>query len=68
MSQSSTIVATTEGELMNPEGTQGAKNTFHLPAIRLQPLPTLSPEETQDMKTQDTGPRYLRCTSEERLQ
>ena len=57
MSQLSTIVATTEGELMSPEGTQGGKNTFHLEATRLQPLPTLTPEETQDLKTQDTGPR-----------
>ena len=26
------------------------KNTWHLVAIRLQPLPTVSPEETQDMR------------------
>jgi hypothetical protein len=57
MSQSSAIVATTEGELMGPEGTQGGKNIFHLEAIRLQTLPTLSPEETQGVKTQGTGPR-----------
>ena len=49
-----------DGELVNPEGTQEAKE--HLPtcclaAIRLQPLPAVSPEETQDVKTQDTGPR-----------
>ena len=28
-----------------------------LAAVRLQPLPMVNPEETQDMKTQDTGPR-----------
>ena len=39
------------GELMSPEGTQEGKNACHLAAISLQPLPTVSPEETQDMKT-----------------
>ena len=33
--------------------------------FRLQPLPTVSPEETQGVKVQDTGPRLLRCTSKE---
>ena len=32
------------------------KNTFHLPAIRLQPLPPVSPKEAQDVKTQDMAP------------
>ena len=45
------------GERVSPEGTQEGKNTCHLAAIRLQPLPTVSPEETWGMKTQDTGPR-----------
>ena len=57
MSQSSGIAATACGELVSPEDTQEGKNTCHLAANRLQPLPTVSPEETQDMKTQDTGPR-----------
>ena len=41
------------------------KNTFHLPAIRLQPLPPVSPKEAQDVKTQDTGPRLLRFIQKE---
>ena len=50
MPQSSAIAATTNGELLNLEGTQEEKNTCHLAVIRLQPLPTVSPEETQDVK------------------
>ena len=57
MSQSSAIAATRDGELVNPEGTQKGKNTSRLIAIRLQPHSTVNPEETQDEKTQDTGPR-----------
>ena len=57
MSQSSAIAATRDGELVNPEGTQKGKNTSRLVAIRLQPHSTVNPEETQDEKTQDTGPR-----------
>ena len=51
------IAVTRDGELIDLEGTQEEKNTCHLAAIRLQPLPMLSPEESQDVKTQDTGPR-----------
>ena len=61
MSQSS--AATMDGQLVSPEGTQEGKNTCRLAAIRLQPLSTVSPEETQDVTTQDSGPRYLRYTS-----
>ena len=57
MSQSSAIAATMDGELMSPEGTQEGKNTRHPAAFRLQPLPMVSPEETQHKKTQDTGLR-----------
>ena len=56
MSQSSATVAL-QRELLSPEKSQEGKNTCHLAAIRLQPLPKVSPEETQDVKTQDTGPR-----------
>ena len=56
MSQSSAIADTTDGELMSPEGTE-EENTCHPAAIGLQPLPTGSREETQDVKTQDAGPR-----------
>ena len=55
-----------KGELVIPEGSQeGKNNACHLAAIRLQALAMVSPEETQDMKTQDTGPRWLRCISKE---
>ena len=42
---------------VSPEGTQEGKNTCHLAAITLQPLPEVPPEETQDVKAQDTGLR-----------
>ena len=57
MPQSSEIVATMNGELVSLEGSQEGKDTCYLAAIRLQPLPTVSPEETQDVKTQDSGHR-----------
>ena len=38
-------------------------NACHPAAFRLQPLPTVSPQETQDVETQDTGPRELRYRS-----
>ena len=44
------------------------KNTCHLAANRLQPLPMVNPEETQDLKTQDTSARWLRCISKEWFQ
>ena len=47
----------TDGELVYPGGTQEGKNTCRLTAIQLQPLRTLNPEKTQDVKTQDPGPR-----------
>ena len=59
MSQSSAL-AVLQCELLSPEGTQEGNNTFHLAAIRLQPLPRVSPEEIQDVTIQDTGPRKLR--------
>ena len=64
LAQSLPIAATTEDELVSPEGTQEG-STCCLAAIRLQSPPTLSPEETRDEKTQDTGPRQLRCVSKE---
>ena len=56
MSQSSAIAAI-QREPMSPEETQEGKSTCHLAAFRLQPLPMVSPEETQDVKTQDIDPR-----------
>ena len=63
MSQSSAIAPTTADELVSPEGTQEGKNTCYLAAIRLQPLPTVNPEKSQDVKTEDTGPGQLRYIS-----
>ena len=40
-----------DSELVSPEGIQEGKKTCHLGAINLQPLPTVSPEETQDVTT-----------------
>ena len=50
MLQSPAITAT-DGELVTPEGTQEGKNTCHPAVIRLLPLPTVSPEETEGVKT-----------------
>ena len=50
MSQSSAIAASMDGELVSPEN-----NTCHPAAVRLQPLLTVSPEGTQDLKTQDAS-------------
>ena len=65
MSQSLVTAATMDGERVSPEGTQKGKNTCHPAAIKLQSPLTVSSEETQDVKTQDTGPRELRCISKE---
>lgn len=66
MSKSSVSIATSKGELVSPEKfRKETKNTCHLAAIRLQPLPMVSP---QDVKTQDAGPRQLRCISKECFQ
>ena len=46
-----------------PQGKSGKKQPSI--AIRLQPLPMVLSEETQKVKTQDTGPRELRCISKE---
>ena len=54
------IATTANGEVVSHEETQEGQNTCQermLAAVRLQPLPMVNPEETQDMKTQDTGPR-----------
>ena len=51
VSQSPVIVATVDGELVSPYGSQEGENTCHPAATRLQPLPMVSPEGTQDVKT-----------------
>jgi len=51
------VIAAFYRALVSPEETQEGKNISHLAAIRLQPLPMLSPEEISDVQAQDTGPR-----------
>ena len=60
MSKSSAV------ELVNPEDTQGGKEYFPSCSHSLQPK--VSPEETQDVEMQDTGPRYLWGISKEQFQ
>ena len=55
MSQSSAIATTSDLGALK-ELRKETKNTCHLAAIRLQPLLTARPEETQVVKTLDTGP------------
>ena len=57
MSQSLATVATTNGKAVNPEETQERKNACYLAAIRLQPLPTVSPGKTQDVKNARNQPQ-----------
>ena len=60
MAQTPEIAAAMQGELVSPKGTQEGKNICHLVAIKLQSLPKMSPEETQDVKKktkQETGSR-----------
>ena len=52
------VAATTGGELVSPERTQKERNTCHVAATRVQPLPVVSPEETKlKMWKEDIGPR-----------
>ena len=51
------IAATTGSELVSLEGIQERKNNSSLVAIRLQPLTRVSPEEIQDVKTQNPDNR-----------
>ena len=48
-----------------PGESQEGKNTCHPAAIKLQTFPMVTPEETQDVKIQDTGLRWVRCISDE---
>ena len=57
MSQSLATVATTNGKAVNPVETQERKNACYLAAIRLQPLPTVSPGKTQDVKNARNEPQ-----------
>ena len=47
---------------------QTAETTCRPAAFGWHPLPTVSPQETQDGKTQDSGPRKLRYRSKEWFQ
>ena len=50
-----------------PRAPRKENNIHYLAPIRLQPLPTVSTENS-GVKTQDTGPRQWRCTWKEWLQ
>ena len=56
MSQSSEIAVTTDGKLVSREETHEGKSICHLAVIRLHPLPTVSPEETQHVKIESWPP------------
>jgi len=43
------------------QGNREENNTCDPTAIRLQPLSIVSPRGVQDVKTQDSGSRQLRC-------
>ena len=51
------MIAALQYEPVSPEETQERKEGLPPTAIKLQSLPMVSPEETQNVKTQDTGPR-----------
>ena len=60
------FAAAMSDEPMSPEETQGGEDACHLAAIGLQPLPTLSPQESQDVVTTwDTSSGELRCKPKE---
>ena len=72
MSQSLAVAATIDSELVSPEGTQEGKNTCHPAAIRLQPLPIVSPVELRLWKhkilaPESWGARQRNDFSESRL-
>ena len=50
-------ISALQHEPVSPERTQEGKNTYHLADIRLQQLPKVSPEETQDVRILQTGSR-----------
>ena len=52
----SSVLAALQHELVNPKETQERKNTCHVAAIRLKPLPIMSLEETQDVTRQGLAP------------
>ena len=56
VSQSSAIANIIGHDLVSPEEIKEGKKTCHTAAIRLQQLPTVSPEKPQDMENQDSGP------------
>ena len=50
------MFAALQHELVNPKETQERKNTCHVAAIRLKPLPIVSLEESQDVARQGLAP------------
>ena len=65
MSQSSATAATANSGLESPDRTQERKEYLLSSGYSLQSLSTLSPEETWDVKIQDTGRGQGRCESKE---
>ena len=61
MSQSLAIAATTDGELVSPEGTQEGRE--YLPSSRHQAVATPHNEPGGNSGCENTGPRKLRCMS-----
>lgn len=58
MSQLLETAVSSKGEPVSPEGTQEENKEYRpFSSHRLQPVLMVSPEETQDVKTQHTGPR-----------
>ena len=56
MSQSLAVVATVYGELVSPEGTQEGKEYLPSSSHQTAATPYGNPEETHDVKIQNTGP------------
>ena len=54
-----TVISTAalQHEAVSPERAQEGKNTHHIADIGLQPLPKVSPEETQDARLPHTASR-----------
>ena len=60
MSQSSATAATSKDEPVSLEGTQEGNKYLPSSSHQTAATPNCAPEETQDVKTQDTDPREVR--------
>ena len=59
------MIAALQLEPVRPEKTKEGKEYVPPSRQTLQPLSMVNPEEAQEMKTQNTGLRYMRCISKE---